>query len=223
MAVHLGEVVFPLRYDVWAQARALKQLICLSQDPDELLVLGRETPICRGVALAIPVYQRMGKLPPLTEEQFEVRCERHYQANMRKLAACYVSISQGWDTSKPRLCYHRVQAPAVTTEGHTAPDGLFLTDGQHRTAVLLALGNTVLPDHVAGTLTVPGTEFFPLDVTHAYVEAGECAEQDFVEFARVRFDIPARIKDIRGLREWATQASALDWLARYIGIYWGES
>lgn len=222
MPIHLGEVLFPLRYDVWAQAPAIKELSRLCGDTLGMLEAGRDTAIYRHGVVACSVYQAIGLVKLLTGETLEAWTERHYRNRMDKLLSLYESIKQGWDRRQSRIYFNRVANPTTTTIGNPVPDGLFLSEGQHRTAVLLALGYTELPDYIAGTMVRYGSTYQPLDMTHAYIKAGLCAKQQFVDFARFRYtDIPGKTTTIEGLRAWAEEAGMPGWFIDYLGIYWG--
>lgn len=221
MPVSLGEVLFPLRYDVYDQAPDIKEL-CLAygNDTPGIMEAGCDSAIHRHLVIADPAYQAIGKLKPRSGAELEYRIERYYGARMTKLTDCYWSIKRGWDRSQHKIYYKQVVDPTTTSLGNPVPDGLFLADGQHRTIALLALGYNELPEHIASIQVKSGAEFQPLDLTWAYIQAGECTEQKFVDFARFRFpDIPEEIVWTDGLFEWA-YTHALDWLCNYIEIYW---
>ena len=221
MPIKLGDVLFPLRYDVWDQFPDVKRLGDLrSKGIDGLLELGRDTSIHRHPAIADPVYQAIGALRPLAGVELDRRVERYYGAHLEKLTSYYVSIERGWDETQHKIYYHHVSNPTVTSIGNFVPDGLFLTNGQHRTTVLLALGYTELPDHIAETDECDGKTFFPLDMTYAYIVAGACTEQSFVNFARFRFpDVPEQIVDVHSLSNWM-KLNGPQWVVEYIKIYW---
>ena len=222
MSIQLGEVLFPLRYDVWDQAPATREL-CTRYDSTMLMVMpGYDTAIYRHVVIGDPVYQGIGLLKPLVGEELAHRIERYYAARLEKLVTCYRSIEQGWDRGEDMIYFKQVVNPTTTTAGNPVPDGLFLTNGQHRTIALLALGHTELPEYMAGIMAKDGADFQPLDMTWPYIQAGECTERDFVRFARFRFsDIPKRVKKIAGLRQWAKRTKSPGWLLEYLDIYWG--
>jgi len=224
MPIKLGEVLFPLRYDVWDQFPEVKRLGSMRKaGKDGLLELGRNTSIHRHIVIADPVYQAIGALPPLAGAELEYRVERYYGAHLEKLTSYYVSIDQKWDETQHKIYYHHVSNPTVTSIGNPVPDGLFLTNGQHRTTVLLALGYTELPDSIADTNECDGATFIPLDMTYAYIVAGECTELSFVNFARFRFPaIPAQITDIQSLSAWM-KLNGPQWVVDYIKLYWRDN
>ena len=221
MPIKLGEVLFPLRYDVWDQFPEVKRLGDMRKEGrGDILELGRDTSIHRHVVIADPVYQAIGMLKPLAGVELDRRVERYYGAHLEKLTSYYVSIDKGWDETQHKLRYHRVLNPTVTSIGNPVPDGLFLTNGQHRTVVLLALGYTELPDSTAENDERDGETFLPLDITHAYIRADACTEQSFVNFARFRFpDIPEQITDVQSLSDWM-KSNGPQWVVDYIKIYW---
>jgi len=224
MPIKLGDVLFPLRYDVWDQSPAVKRLGSMRRTGiRDLLEIGRGTSIHRHTVIADPVYQAIGALPSLAGTELDRRIERYYGAHLEKLTSYYVSIERGWDKTQDKIYYHRVLNPTVTSIGNPVPDGLFLTNGQHRTTALLALGYTELPDSIADTDERDGETFIPLDMTHAYINAGVCTEQDFVNFARFRFpSIPKQITDIQSLSAWM-KSNGPQWATDYIKLYWGVS
>ena len=221
MPIKLGDVLFPLRYDVWDQFPEVKKLGDMRKKGiGDLLELGHDTSIHRHTVIADPVYQAIGALRPLAGTELDRRIERYYGAHLEKLTSYYVSIEQGWDETQHKIRYHRVSNPTVTSIGNFVPDGLFLTNGQHRTTVLLALGYTELPDSIADTDERDGATFIPLDMTQAYIEAGECTQEKFVNFTRFRFpDIPEQITDVQSLSDWMKSNGPL-WVVDYIKIYW---
>ena len=223
MSIQLGEVLFPLRYDVWDQAWAIKELCRLNDDiPAPMLETGRNTAIHRHVVIADPVYQAIGLLKPLAGEDLAHRIERYYAARLKKLADYYRSLGEGWNKGEDMIYFKQVVNPTKTSAGNPVPEGLFLTNGQHRVIALLALGYTALPFYMADIMVRDGADFLPLDMTWPYIQAGECTERDFVRFARLRFnDIPKRVRKIAGLRQWAERTKSPDWLLEYLDIYWG--
>jgi len=223
MSINLGEVLFPLRFDVWDQAPVIEEMSRLYGNTLAMLEAGHDTAIHRHVVIADPVYQEIGLLAPCSDAELEHRIERYYGARMEKLVSYYNSIKKGWDKDQEKIYFKRVENPTVTTAGFPVPDGLFLTNGQHRTAVLLALNYTELPDHIAAVVTRDGADFIPLDLTWPCIQAGACTERDFVKFARLRFDLPARVSKIAGLRQWARQTDAPAWLLEYLDLYWGPA
>jgi len=224
MPVKLGDILFPLRYDVWDQFPEVKRLGSMRKEGKEgLLELGRDTSIHRHTVIADPVYQTIGALKPLAGTELDRRIERYYGAHLEKLTSYYVSIERGWDETQHKIYYHRVLNPTVTSIGNFVPDGLFLANGQHRTTALLALGYTELPDSIAATDERDGETFFPLDMTYAYIVADACTEQSFVNFARFRFsDIPEQITDVQSLSDWM-KTNGPQWVVDYIKIYWAVS
>lgn len=223
MPVDLRKVLFPLRYDVWDQAPAIAKLSdALNQyGIVKALEEGRSTAIYRHNVVADPAYQKLGLLNPLTGSELDERIERYYLDHLEKLLRYYQSIKRGWDKSQDKLYYKKVSGSTVTTAGNSVPEGLFLSNGQHRTTVLLALGYVELPGYMAGIKERSGEIFSPLDLTQVYIEAGLCTEQDFVKFARFRFPaIPGEIKDISSLTKWM-KANGPTWAVEYIRIYWG--
>jgi len=225
MPIKLGEVLFPLRYDVWDQFPEVKRLGSMRRTGiRDLLELGRNTSIHRHTVIADPVYQAIGALAPFTGAELDYRIERYYGAHLEKLTSYYVSIDQGWDETKDKILYHHVSNPTVTSIGNPVPgDGLFLTNGQHRTTVLLALGYTELPDSIAAIDERDGSTFIPLDMTYAYIVAGACTELSFVNFARFRFPaIPAQITDVQSLSTWM-KFNGPQWVVDYIKLYWRDN
>jgi len=221
MPVHLGEVLFPLRYDVVVQAPVAKALSHLHEDIPGLLEAGRDTPIYHHIGLAEPVYQKMELMDELSAgSELDCRTEKHYRNRIKKLIACYHSISEGWDTRRGLIYYKRVVNPTVTTSGFPLPgDGPFLGDGQHRTTALLALGYVTLPDSVAVIEVSDGYQ--PVDMTYGYIQAGHCTEQQFVDFARFRFPkVPEQIGRVQALADWMKD-NAPEWAVEYTRIYWG--
>jgi len=221
MPIHLGKVLFPLRYDVWDQYPDVKRFGDMRRDGVAgLLELGLDSSIHRQPRIANQVYTDIGFLRVVSEIDFQYRIERYYGSRMEKLTSYYVSIGNGWDESQDKLLFHRVLNPTVTTAGNPVPEGLFLTNGQHRTAALLALGYTELPDSMAEIGEMDGENFQPLDLTAAYIDAGACSEADFVHFARFRFpDIPEEIVDVKSLSVWM-KANGPQWAVDYLKIYW---
>lgn len=223
MSINLGEVLFPLRFDIWDQAPVIEEMSRLYGDTLAMLEAGRDTAIYRHVVIAEPVYQEIGLLSPRSGADLEYRIERYYGARVEKFVTYYNSIKQGWDKDQDKIYFKKVENPTVTTAGFPVPDGLFLANGQHRVAALLALNYTELPDYMAGIVTRDGADFIPLDMTWPYIQAGACTERDFVKFARLRFDLPARVAKIAGLRQWAERTDALAWLLEYLDLYWGTA
>ena len=89
--------------------------------------------------------------------------------------------------------------------------------------MLLALGYTELPDSIAENDERDGETFLPLDMTYAYIVAGACTEQTFVNFARFRFpDVPEQITDVQSLSDWM-KSNGPQWVVDYIKIYWRTS
>lgn len=222
MSIKLGEVLFPLRYDVWDQYPVVAELSRLHGNVLGMLEAGRNTAIHRHIVIADPVYQAIGLLKPLAGEELRRRMERYYGAHLEKLTSYYRSIkNRGWDRSQHKIYYKRLSNPTITSAGNLVPDGLFLSDGQHRTTALLALGYTELPDYMAATEPRNGADFLPLDMTWAYIKAGECTEQKFVEFARLRFpDIPEEIETAQWLADWMWENNGPEWVVEYIKLYW---
>jgi len=222
VSIQLGEVLFPLRYDVWDQAPAIRELAQTWDSALLMLAPGRSTAIFRHVVIGDPVYQAVGLLAPLAGAELGRRIERYYASRLEKLAGYYWSIKQGWDRSQDPIYFKQVVNPTVTTAGYPVPEGLFLTNGQHRVIALLALGYAALPSYIADVMVKDGADFQPLDMTWPYIQAGECTERDFVNFARFRFeDIPKWVKKIAGLRQWAERTDAASWLLEYLDFYWG--
>lgn len=218
MPIHLGEVLFPLRYDVVVQAPVVKALSQL--DVPGFLEAGRDTPIYHHIGLAEPVYQEMGLIKELSGRELHRRTQRHYRNRIKKLISQYHSINRGWDTRRGLLYYKQMVNPTVTTSGFPVPDGLFLGDGQHRTTVLLALGYVTLPDSIATTEVKDGNDYRPLDMTYGYVRAGHCTEQQFVDFARFRFpEVPVQLRGVQALADW-TKDNGPEWAVEYIKLYW---
>ena len=219
--IQLSEVLFPLRFDVWDQVSDVKRFGDMRKAGETcLLDLGLDSSIHRQPRIANQVYTDIGFLREVSDVDFQYRIERYYGSRMEKLTSYYVSIDNGWDERQDKILFHHVLNPTVTTSGHPVPEGLFLTNGQHRTTALLALGYTELPDTIAEINDVDGKDFLPLDLTSAYIKAGACSEEDFVHFARFRFPgIPETIVNVLSLSAWM-KACGPQWAIDYLAIYW---
>ena len=224
----LGRVLFPLRYDIVVQAPFLSKFYAERQDdPDTLHSVVENYPeyMYQRIVVTHTLRQKWGLLTSMPAAKFERRVRKYIPANIGKLVAIWESVRvKGYlGTGNGKVHFKKILDEQQTLEGHDLPgeDALYLTNGQHRSVVLLAMGRTVLPKDWYSITLVRG--FRPIETTGEYVRRGWISESEFVDFARLRFpSIPAGVHDIKLLRQWAKDTNQPQWLAYYLDLYWGD-
>ena len=218
-----GVVLFPLRYDIYCQGLAFRKAQQeYGYNRDAMAEGTKESIMWTHLDVMVDVHDQIGhfdKSP--TPARRANRQRRYHPGNLKKLIHVHKSISEnGW---QGQMYFKKLTDPdeTYTSSGYLAPPGYFLTNGQHRSTVLIALGYRELKP-VMWDLSVRDSLFRPLDTTYHYIKRGLVTEEQFVDFARLRFDVPQKIKNIDWLRAWAVTAELPPWFFQYLAIYWGE-
>lgn len=215
MSIRLGEILFPLRYDVVAQSAFTR--LFNRHFASDLQEVARD-PLYTHIEATVGHERKLCGLSPYYPEGREATCEAYYKARLIKLIGLHRSLAGGWDYTQDRLVFIRPREGMTTSLGHPLPEGAFLANGQHRMITLFGMGIRELDDEQYGYKDATHN---PLEMTGLYMERGLITQRQFVDFARLRFSFPKRIKGVRGLSTWAAR-SGPDWLCEYIEIYWGK-
>lgn len=223
----LGRVLFPLRYDIFVQEQFLRQFYKARQDDlEKLRTVIEDAPryMRQRIVVAHRLRQKWGFLIVKDEAKFQRRVDKYVSGNIGKLVSVWESVRiQGYKgtTTGGKLHFKKMLDDGLTLEDHKQPgkDALYLTNGQHRCVVLLAMGKSTIPETWYAVKTV--RQFRPIETTHEYIKRGWLSEKEFIRFARLRFPtIPTEIINIQDFRRWA--ADLPRWLHYYLDIYWGE-
>ena len=222
VSLAIGEVIFPLRYDVVARAGWLID----GYEPNRRLFGKDFIKFAEGQEGSVAWYSprithdytlNVLRRPPIPEEKRTIVHQRYFLGGMRKLIGIYESLRKGWSGGQPSIGL-LVPSGAKTSEGLPLPAHGFLADGQHRMISLWAHGFRELSPGMYMYYRAQGA-YFPLDLTHCYIDAGLLSEYEFVEFARVRYpDHPA--SDLYELEQWSIEEEIV-WLTAHINHYFG--
>lgn len=223
----LGRVLFPLRYDIYAQVPFLRDFYTARLgDPSRLQEVVENYPeyMYHRIVITHTLRQKWGLLTPMPADKFERRVRKYVVGNIGKLVSIWESVRvNGYQGSGcGKVHFKKVADNQKTLEGHDLPgdDALYLTNGQHRCVVLLAMGSTVLPPEWYSITIVKKSQ--PIETTHEYIKRGWISEAEFVDFARLRFSrMPSEIVCVSDMAGWAQDTKQPDWLLYYLNLYWG--
>jgi hypothetical protein len=221
-----GTVMFPLRYDIIAQGTAFASFFELfGYDLDKFVEGTRDSIMHKHLSVMMDVHAAASKpyLAEYSKAKRARRIEKYHRGNLDKLLAIHKSISvSGWVGTRLHFKSLRDPMSAATILGDPVPPCLFLTNGQHRCEALWALGHTEFAPNMWCT-TGRTSDFRPLDVTSFYIKAELMSEQDYIDFAGLRFSIPQKVDTIGKLSKWTAETGQPGWLKHYIRRHWYDS
>lgn len=220
MTIRLGEILFPLRYDVVAQAPFVELYQSRDWQSTEALVEAARSLVLEAHVAMLHEHEReLVGADTLLASQVKEVFERYYRARVEKLAGLCDSLAKGWDYTDNALAFNQPPSDGLTSMDNPVPPGHFLCNGQHRMIVLYGMGMRELRPKQYN-LRPMDSGFIPLETTGVYVKAGLITEKQFVEFARLRFhEIPKRIRTVKSLAWWM-QNNGPEWVIEYIKLYW---
>lgn len=215
----LGEILFPLRYDIVMQEEVFTAWREF-RDKVKVIRATRSGLPYRRIALVHKRRRELGLAREVSDWKAERKALKYHRGNISKLIMLYrIWCANKWDVRKGLLSFKKPLDGPKTTEGFPAPPGVFLAHGQHRTAALWGAGvRELAPEHY---IIKEVLDFKPPDFTRVMVQEGILDEAGFCDFARLRFDeLPEDVSTAGGLVGWSRSAG-LDWLARYVEFYFG--
>lgn len=225
--INMGDFLFPLRYDLIKRAEFyefyVKNRELWRTDRNEFLRQARSTIAYLHPLLMNPWMRRHFNLPERSLKQIKAYADKALEANCEKSIDIWESIEKsGFDPQVSMIYLKEARDPLPTVTGREPPpDTWYFSDGQHRLTALIAMGHTVLKQGWWGVKIIVSA-FRPLEATHMYIEEGLMTEEDYVDFARWRFQIPPEIVSAAELAEYAESTDDVPvWVADWTRAHWG--
>jgi len=221
----LGEVLFPLRYDIYVMAEYLDFYEKNKDKGHDWLLTNIPEYMQQRTELVHDLRREWALIGDMPDDKWKRRKDKYNQANVKVLIELWEDVrKRGFlGTGEGHFGFKVIADESQTYEGHIPPRGsLYLTNGQHRMVVLLAMGKTGIPPEWYNVVTV--RNFEPIETTHEYIKRGWISEAEFVSFARLRFpQIPEEIVTVRDFSKWAHDTDQPGWLYYYLKVYWGTA
>ena len=214
----IGNVLFPLRYDIYVQAQYFEFYEENKAKGRDWLLDNIPLYMKRRIDVVHDLRRKWGYIVNMPNAKWLRRKAKYSQANVEVLIDLWEKVKkEGYlGNTKGKLQFRHDLEPTQTLEGHVPPEGYFLTHGQHRMVVLLALGYKEIPAEWHSITTV--RSFRAIETTCEYIKRHWISEAEFVDFARLRFpQIPDEVVTIRDLRK----RDLPEWFQYYLKEYWG--